>query len=112
MCGSSGYYCKYTGAVNSHPTMIMRLWKLIKSPVWMAAWRAVQHTESNDAIQAAAEREDMITYCPRCGQRPVNDRRMDEARELATTELVSHGHMPRRSDIDYALAWHAWKVQK
>jgi hypothetical protein len=89
-----------------------RLWTLIKSPVWTAAWRAVAHTEFNDAIQAAAEREDMITYCPRCGLRPQGDRRMDEAREMATTELVTQGILPRRSDLDYALAWHAWKVQK
>ena len=108
-----GYYDKYSRNADLRTVpMMLRLCKLVKSPVWLAAWRAVYATEHNDAIQAAAEREDMILYCPRCGQRPTGDRRLDEARELATTELVSQGHMPRRSDVDYALAWHAWKVQK
>lgn len=90
--------------------MLLRLWRLYRSPVWEAAKRAVNHVESDNQMQLAAEREDMITYCPRCGQRPTDDRRMEEARQLAMVELVTRGLTPRKSDLDYALAWHAWRV--
>jgi len=44
-----------------------------------------------------------VTFCPRCGQIPDGDRRMEEARERFFARWK--GAAPKRSELDFALAW-------
>ena len=86
-------------------------WKasgLASSPVGLAARRAVEHIAKDRKLQDAAGIEATTSYCPRCGQLPSGDRRMEEARELAITDL---GYSPKRSDLDFALAVHYYRMK-
>lgn len=85
--------------------MIMRLWRLFRSPLWPAVKDAVAQIAAHIPLQAAAAVEDTLAYCPRCGQRPDGDRRMEEARLLVIETI---GHKPRRSDLDFLLSLAYW----
>jgi hypothetical protein len=85
---------------------LWRIWKLRRSPVWKSAKKAVKKVASSRVIQEAAGKERTISFCPRCGQSPDGDRRMEEAREMVVKEL---GYVPRRSDLDFALSWLYWR---
>ena len=91
---------------------VFRLWN---SPVWSAARRAVKAVAADRALHAAAQAEPNVSYCPRCGQLPDGDRRFEEAREMALVILspaaggpARRGAVPKRRDLDFALAFHYW----
>jgi len=71
--------------------------------VWEKAARAVEEVLRHDALQQAATEQDCVTFCPRCGQVPDGDRRMEEARERFFGSW--RGDPPKRSELDFALAW-------
>jgi hypothetical protein len=54
-------------------------------------------------LQKVCGNEENVTFCPRCGQMPDGDRRMEEAREIFL-ETWS-GTAPKRSELDFALSW-------
>lgn len=83
-----------------------RLWHLRDSLVWTTAEQAVKAVMNDRALNAAAQAEAHISFCPRCGQRPDGDRRMEEAREMVMTAL--NGLEVNRRDVDFALAFHYW----
>jgi len=80
-----------------------KLVRLLDTPLWRVADRAVAQVMQNHELQKACKNEEQISFCPRCGQMPDGDRRVEEAREffLATWK----GTRPRRSELDFALAW-------
>lgn len=89
--------------------LFLKIRRLRKEPLWGAAERAVNRVAEYRLLQEAAVKEPMISFCPRCGQLPDGDRRMEEARTMVVAEL---GFAPPRSDLDFALAWHYWKRRK
>ena len=72
-----------------------RLWQLQRQPLWEAAAKSVDQILTHDQLNACARREERTAYCPRCGQIPDGDRRMDEARELT----IQRSGEARRVDI-------------
>ena len=77
--------------------------RMLGTPLWRAADAAVQEVVRDHALHHASRREERTSFCPRCGQIPDGDRRMEEAREIF---LASWKGMPvRRSELDFALAW-------
>lgn len=82
---------------------IFKLVRLLDTPLWRAADRAVMQVMQHHELQKACKNEERITYCPRCGQMPDGDRRMEEARETFLADWG--GAIPRRSELDFALAW-------
>ena len=87
--------------------LCVRLWT---SPLWRLADKAVKTVAASRELQAAAAVEPVIAYCPRCGQCPDGDRRMEEARHIVH-ELLK-GTQPNRAELDFALAWAYWKHKK
>lgn len=78
--------------------------QIARTPLWEAAENAVAQVWNNKALQDAATTESEISFCPRCGQVPDGDRRMEEAREL----VIAKGIIARRSDLDFAINAHFW----
>ncbi len=83
-----------------------KLWKLRNSRLWTAARHAVHAVIAQRELQAATKLEQQPSYCPLCGQIPDGDRRMDHARRIALEILPEQ---PRRSDLDFALAFYYWQ---
>ena len=77
--------------------------RLVDSPLWQAAERAALRVMAHHELQKASGNEEKITFCPRCGQMPDGDRRMEEAREIFLGTWP--GAAPKRSELDFALAW-------
>ena len=63
--------------------VIWRLWKFLYSPQYRAAVQAVEAVARDKSIRNLGETEGVVSFCPRCGQRPQNDVRHDEAFEIA-----------------------------
>ena len=85
-----------------------KLARLVGTPLWRAADRAVLQVMQHHELQKACANEERTSFCPRCGQMPDGDRRMEEAREffLADWNDGRPGReMPKRSELDFALAW-------
>ena len=80
-----------------------RFWRMRQTHVWEKAARAVEEVLRHDGLQQAAAAQDCVTFCPRCGQIPDGDRRMEEARERFFAGWK--GEPPKRSELDFALAW-------
>jgi len=80
-----------------------RFWRMRQTHVWEKAARAVEEVLRHDVLQHAATAQDCVTFCPRCGQIPDGDRRMEEARERFFARWK--GAAPKRSELDFALAW-------
>lgn len=85
--------------------IVARLWGLRESRTWVAANSAVKAVMSDRRLFSAAQTEPHISFCPRCGQIPDGDRRMEEAREIAISILKKD---VKRRDLDLALAFHYW----
>lgn len=85
---------------------LLKIWRLYKSPLWSIARKAVNSIIENTPIQNASDIESAIAYCPRCGQVPTDDRRMEEARELCISKL---GYIPKRHELDFILNWHYFR---
>ncbi len=77
--------------------------RLLNTPLWRAADRSVLEVMQRHELQKACKNEERTTFCPRCGQMPDGDRRMEEAREIFLAAW--RGAIPRRSELDFALAW-------
>lgn len=77
--------------------------RLLDTPLWRAADRAVLQVMAHHELQKACGNEERTTFCPRCGQMPDGDRRMEEAREIFLAEW--RDAIPGRSELDFALAW-------
>ena len=82
---------------------VFKLVRLLDTPLWRAAERAVLRVMQDHELQKACKNEDRTSFCPRCGQIPDGDRRMEEARESFLAEWRSA--IPKRSELDFALAW-------
>jgi hypothetical protein len=85
-----------------------KLKRITGSPVWDAAGKAVLKVIYDIEINKIAQDHPMTVFCPRCGQLPDGDRRYEEARELAISYLST---VPKRSDLDFALAWQFWRLK-
>ena len=77
--------------------------RLLDTPLWRATDRAVLQVMAHHELQKACKNEERTTFCPRCGQTPDGDRRMEEAREIFVADWL--GMIPKRSELDFALAW-------
>jgi hypothetical protein len=82
---------------------VFKLLRLLDTPLWRAADGAVVQVMQQHELHKACKNEELTSFCPRCGQMPDGDRRMEEAREnfLATWK----GDALKRSELDFALAW-------
>ena len=61
--------------------------RFLRSDVYHAAKKAVLAVKRDHHLQRASVDEPNVSYCPRCGQTPKNDRRLETARELALSYL-------------------------
>lgn len=82
---------------------VFKLVRLLDTPLWRVADRAVVQVMCDHELQKTCKNEEHTSYCPRCGQMPDGDRRMEEARELFFK--MWKGDIPKRSELDVALAW-------
>ena len=81
--------------------------RLLGTPVWRAAERSVTQVMEHHELQRAGKNEEKTSFCPRCGQLPDGDRRMEEAREIFLESW--RGEPIKRSELDFALAWAYFK---
>jgi hypothetical protein len=77
--------------------------RLLDTPLWHVANRAVVQVMLHHELHKACKNEELVSFCPRCGQLPDGDRRMEEAREHFLE--IWNGDAPKRSELDFALAW-------
>jgi hypothetical protein len=82
---------------------VFKLARLLGTPVWRAADHAVAAVLECGEIERAVRFEERTAFCPRCGQIPDGDRRMDEAREVFEA-IWGTRKPPKRSQLDFALA--------
>jgi hypothetical protein len=75
-------------------------WHFCHSELFQIARQSVEEISSNVHLREAAGREERTRFCPRCGQIPDGDRRMDEARERFLQDWK--GSSPKRSE-DFGL---------
>jgi len=78
--------------------------RISKTELWTAAKQAVDQIAGMRELNDAAQNEEMTSFCPRCGQTPDGDRRLEEAREL----LMKTGIQAARSDVDFVILAHYW----
>ena len=83
---------------------VVKVRRMLDTPVWRAADEAVAAVVGYDKVQHAARFGERTAFCPRCGQIPDGDRRMDEAREVFAA-IWGARTPPKRSQLDFALAW-------
>lgn len=89
----------------SNDGLLKLAWQRVNKPeLWAAAKRAVDQVAGMRDLNEAAKREPMISFCPRCGQTPDGDRRLEEAREL----VMNSGIQAPRADVDFAILAHYW----
>ncbi len=82
---------------------VFKLVRLLSTPVWRAADHAVAAVMECGEVQRAVRFEERTAFCPRCGQIPDGDRRMDEARDVFEA-IWKPRELPRRHELDFALA--------
>lgn len=87
---------------------VWSVWNLTKGSIWPAALQCVRAVKERMELQRAAQVEPNISFCPFCGQRPQDDRRKDEARQL----LVAMRPNERRRTIDAVLSLAYWVLYK
>ncbi len=83
---------------------VVKVRSMLDTPVWRAADEAVAAVVGYDKVQHAARFAERSAFCPRCGQIPDGDRRMDEAREVFDALWGTRKPL-KRSELDFALAW-------
>jgi hypothetical protein len=84
---------------------LIKFWhfrKLTSSVLWSEAEKAVSQVMEHRPVNTIAQTHERTAFCPRCGQIPDGDRRMDEAR--AILEQWTYGF--KRAEVDFALAFH------
>ena len=82
---------------------VFKMVRLLDTPLWRVANIAVVQVIQHHELHKASKNEEMVSFCPRCGQMPDGDRRMEEARENFLA--MWQGSTPKRSELDFALAW-------
>ena len=82
---------------------VFKLLRLLDTPLWRVADRAAVQVMQHHELHKACKNEERTSFCPRCGQMPDGDRRMEEARENFIA--MWQGDPPKRSELDFALAW-------
>lgn len=82
---------------------VFKLLRLLDTPLWRVADCAVVQVMQHHELHKACKNEERTSFCPRCGQMPDGDRRMEEARE--NFFAMWPGDPPKRSELDFALAW-------
>jgi hypothetical protein len=82
---------------------VFKLLRLLDTPLWRVADCAVMLVMQHHELHKACKNEERTSFCPRCGQMPDGDRRMEEARENFL--VMWKGHTPKRSELDFALTW-------
>jgi hypothetical protein len=89
---------------------VKEYWKykrIIKSPVWNAARISVNNVMAHTMLNEVSKTDPLLRFCPRCGQIPQGDRRMQDAREQVFKIL---GEIEvKLSDVDFAMMWHLWR---
>jgi len=88
--------------------LVWRFLRLLNSPVWRLADEAVLTVIKTRELQHASGIDPVLKFCPRCGQIPDGDRRMEEAREILAAVWRGKKRL-RRSDQDFAIAWAYFK---
>ena len=91
--------------------LLLRAWTLfrfVRRPLYQTAKAAVQSTSANRVLNEAALSESEVSFCPRCGQRPQDDRRKEEARLLV---YATHPNA-KRADVDFSLSLAYWLRKK
>ena len=89
--------------------LLARFIVLRNSRLWRVTREAVERVRKHEHIQKAAEIEEITAFCPRCGQIPDGDRRMEAAREIAVELMKAAGYKRlRRSHLDFAIVYHFW----
>lgn len=87
---------------------IWRFQELRNAAFWRTAKSAVESVKDHRLLNEVSVVTERTPFCPRCGQVPDGDRRMDEARELAAAKLWK---VPvKRSELDFALSY--WYLVK
>ena len=82
---------------------VFKLVRLLDTPLWRMADRVAVQVMQHHELHKACKNEETTSFCPRCGQMPDGDRRMEEAREFFLA--LWKGAPPKRSELDFALAW-------
>jgi hypothetical protein len=82
---------------------VFKLVRLLDTPLWRVANAAVVQVMQHHELHKVCKNEERTSFCPRCGQMPDGDRRMEEARENFLA--MWNGATPKRSELDFALAW-------
>ena len=82
---------------------VFKLVRLLDTPLWRVADGAAVQVMQHHELHKACKNEETTSFCPRCGQMPDGDRRMEEAREFFLAQWK--GDPPKRSELDFALAW-------
>jgi hypothetical protein len=82
---------------------VFKLVRLLDTPLWRVADGAVVQVMQQHQLHKACKNEELTSFCPRCGQMPDGDRRMEEARENFLA--MWRGETPKRGELDFALAW-------
>jgi hypothetical protein len=82
---------------------VFKLARLLDTRLWRVADGAVVQVMQRHELHKACKNEELTSFCPRCGQMPDGDRRMEEARENFLAKW--RGETPKRSELDFALAW-------
>lgn len=82
-----------------------RMHSFMDTDTFKQAQLAVQMISENGKLRTLGEKEGQISFCPRCGQRPDQDVRHDEAFELAFGKLPPTA---RSKDLHFAVELARW----
>lgn len=77
----------------------------MRSANYRRAEAAVIAIAADKGLRSVAENEPVTSFCPRCGQLPSGDRRMEEAREIFFRDNKKNFKM---SDVNFALELSRW----
>lgn len=88
---------------------IIRLAPLLFSETWLSASWAVLTVIRDKKLNNQSDIESKVSFCPRCGQCPQDDRRLEEARELAIFRLNQKKEPFKLRDLNLSLEWHLWR---
>lgn len=89
-------------------TAAKEIWNFRQSDLWKVTDEAVKTVYHQGELQKAAALEDKLSFCPRCGQIPLMDRRFEEVRELVLSQV---SEQPTTSDLDFAIIFNFWFVK-
>ncbi len=85
--------------------LVFRIWGFMLSKNYRKAKDAVEKVAADKGLKALGNAEGIVSYCPRCGQRPDRDVRHDEAFERAFGDLAP---IARNGDLHFAIDLACW----